>query len=91
MTTTTPDDLRARIIRIVLSSAEGDLAEGDLAATGGYLPGVSYSSLSYLRMIDRIENEFGVYLDPEEENERFQTIDSLVELVSQQLGESAGA
>ncbi|MBU6533257.1 hypothetical protein ACFUIW_15175 [Streptomyces sp. NPDC057245] len=86
-----PDDIRSRIVRIVLGSAEGDLTERDLAAAGWSLPQVSYSSLAYIRMIDTVENELGVYLDPEEESDRFETIDSLVELVSQHLREVADA
>lgn len=86
-----PDDIRSRIVRIVLSSAEGDLTERDLATANWSLPQVSYSSLAYIRMIDTVENELGVYLDPEEESDRFETIDSLVELVSQHLREVADA
>ncbi|GLZ29304.1 hypothetical protein Lesp02_14940 [Lentzea sp. NBRC 105346] len=80
-----PDDLRARIVRIVVESAEGDLSEQDLVAAGGSLPGVSYSSLSLIRMIDAVENQLGVYLDPDSDSARFETIDSLVELVSENL------
>lgn len=86
---TPPDDLRQRIVRIVLASAEGDLSEQDLAAANWSLAQVSYSSLAYIRMIDTVENELGVYLDPEEESDRFETVDSLVELVGQHLRESA--
>ncbi|CAL9286646.1 hypothetical protein [Streptomyces sp. SudanB182_2057] len=88
---TTSDDLRARILRIVLGAAEGDLTEQDLAAANWSLPAVSYSSLAYIRMIDTVENELGVYLDPEEESERFETIDNLVELVGHHLRDAADA
>lgn len=87
----TPADIRARIVKIVLDSAEGDLAERDLAAANWSLAGVSYSSLAYIRMIDTVENELGVYLDPEEESDRFETVDSLADLVCQHLRESADA
>ncbi|MFH8476218.1 hypothetical protein [Streptomyces sp. NPDC018000] len=86
-----PNDIRSRIVRIVLGSAEGDLTEQDLAAANWSLAGVSYSSLAYIRMIDTVENELGVYLDPEEESERFETLDSIVDLVCQHLRESADA
>ncbi|MGC5346227.1 hypothetical protein ACPXCE_05510 [Streptomyces sp. DT24] len=84
-----PDALRSQIVRIVLDSAEGDLTGEQLTAAGDSLAAVSYSSLSYIRMIDAIENELGVYLDPEEENEHFETVDGIVKLVSEQLQESA--
>lgn len=86
-----PEEIRPRVVRIVLGSAEGDLTEQDLAAAGWSLPGVSYSSLAYIRMIDTVENELGVYLDPEEDSDRFETIDSIVELVCQHLQESVDA
>jgi len=85
------DDIRSRIVAAVLDSAEGDLTEQDLAAADWSLAGVSYSSLAYIRMIDTVENELGVYLDPEEESERFATIDGIVDLVCQHLRESADA
>ncbi|MGW4648514.1 hypothetical protein [Kitasatospora sp. NPDC004289] len=79
------NQIRPRIVRIVLGAAEGDLTEQALAAANWSLPAVSYSSLAYIRMIDTVENELGVYLDPEEDSERFETIDSIVDLVCQQL------
>ncbi|MEV6251224.1 hypothetical protein AB0M38_34400 [Streptomyces sp. NPDC051742] len=85
--TASPDHIRPHLVRIVLSSAEGDLTEQDLAAANWSLPQVSYSSLAYIRMIDTVENELGVYLDPEEESEHFETIDALVELVCRHLRE----
>ncbi|MFF3764289.1 hypothetical protein ACFYYR_09405 [Streptomyces sp. NPDC001922] len=85
------DALRARVVRIVLDCAEGDLTEAELAATGWSLSGVSYSSLSYIRMIDALENELGVYLDPEEENESYETVDGIVALVGEHLEEAARA
>lgn len=80
-----PDELRSRVVRIIVNSAEGDLSEQDLAQAGGSLPSVSYSSLSYIRMIDAIENELGVYLDPEEESKRLETVDGIVALLTDNL------
>ena len=53
----------------------------DLAAAGYSLRDVGYSSLSYMRLIDSIENEVGVYLDPEAAIEHYETIDSVTALV----------
>ncbi|QFZ19608.1 acyl carrier protein [Saccharothrix syringae] len=86
----TPDDLRARIVRIVVESAEGDLSPAELDAAGGSLAGVSYSSLSLIRMIDTVENELGVYLDPEHDGERLTTVDDLVALVAENLRVGTG-
>jgi acyl carrier protein len=87
---TSPELTRARIVRIVLDSAEGDLTERDLATAEGSLPRVGYSSLAYIRMIDTVENEFGVYLDPEE-IDGFATIDDLADLITRQLQGTADA
>ncbi len=81
------DTLRAHIVRLVLDSAEGDLTEADLAAVGWSLPDVSYSSLSAIRLLDAVENEFGVYLDAEDDADRITTVDGIVALVRQRLGE----
>jgi acyl carrier protein len=86
-----PNDVRSRIERIVLDSAEGGLSEDQLADAGGSLPRLSYSSLSYIRMIDAVENELGVYLDPEERDERYRSVDGLVELVTEALRDPADA
>ncbi|WBB81901.1 hypothetical protein O7606_11375 [Micromonospora sp. WMMD882] len=85
MSNVQPDELRSRVVRIIVASAEGDLSEQDLARADGSLPAVSYSSLSYIRMIDAIENEIGVYLDPEEESRRLETVDGIVALIADNL------
>jgi acyl carrier protein len=89
--TTMQDTLRAQIVRIVLDSVEGELTETELSAAGWSLPNVGYSSLSYIRMIDTVENELGVYLDPEEDGERIASVDDLALLVEERLQEPAGA
>jgi acyl carrier protein len=81
--------LRPSIVRIVCDSAEGDLTESVLAEAGGSLPAVGYSSLATIRMIDAIENELGVYLEPEEP--RLSTLDGIVELVAERLPDVAPA
>ncbi|QMU71501.1 hypothetical protein [Streptacidiphilus sp. P02-A3a] len=80
----------ARIRRLVVESAEGGLTEAVLAAAGGSLQAVNYSSLSYIRMIDAIENDFGVYLDPEADIASFATVDGIAGLVAAQLAETRG-
>ncbi|MEV7966482.1 hypothetical protein AB0O34_10940 [Sphaerisporangium sp. NPDC088356] len=89
--TTTQDALRARIVRIVLDSVEGELTETELSAAEWSLSNIGYSSLSYIRMIDTVENELGVYLDPEEDGERIASVDDLVQVVQERLQEPASA
>ena len=73
--------LRADLVRLVVSSGDGAIAESDLVKADGSLRALNFSSLSYMRLIDAIENELGVYVDPEADPERFATIDSLIDLV----------
>jgi len=87
MPTTTSTELRSTIVRIVLESGEGEITESDLAAADWSLTAVGYTSLSYIRMIDAVENELGVYLDPEAETERFATIDGIIGLVVESSGD----
>ncbi len=89
--TATHDTLRSRIVRIVLDSVEGDLTETELSGADWSLPNVGYSSLSYIRMIDTVENELGVFLDPEEDGERIVSVDDIVRLVQERLQEPASA
>lgn len=73
--------LRKKIVDLTVAASDGALSAGDLAAAGWSLRAVNFSSLSYMRLIDNIENELGVYLDPEADAEHYETIDSITALV----------
>ncbi|MFI9429057.1 phosphopantetheine-binding protein [Streptomyces achromogenes] len=73
--------LRTKIIDLVIAAGDGSVTAADLAAAGYSLRDVGYTSLSYMRLIDSIENEVGVYLDPEAAIEHYETIDSVTALV----------
>jgi len=75
------EDLRAQLVRLIVESGDGNLSTGDIASAGGSLQALGYSSLSYIRLIDGIENELGVYIDPDADTEAFSTLDNLVGLV----------
>ncbi|WP_410667819.1 hypothetical protein [Amycolatopsis sp. cmx-4-68] len=75
------DALQARLVALVVESGDGNFSEQDLAAANGSLRTLNYSSLSYMRLIDAIENELGVYLDPEADNALFENIESLTALI----------
>lgn len=74
-------DLRGRLVRLIVESSDRDLSADDLAHGPGSLSTLGYSSLSYLRLIDAIENELGVYIDPEADMELFSTVDTILGLV----------
>lgn len=73
--------LRTKILGLAIAAGDGSVTAADLAAADYSLRDVGYSSLSYMRLIDSIENEVGVYLDPEAAIEHYETIDSVTALV----------
>ncbi|MEU1088337.1 hypothetical protein ACFYPN_13820 [Streptomyces sp. NPDC005576] len=75
------DALRARLVALVIESGDGNITEADIADANGALRGLNYSSLSYMRLIDAIENDLGVYIDPDAGTEPFESLDTLVPLV----------
>lgn len=82
-----PQALRRQLLELVVAAGDGTVTSADLAATNGSLADVGYSSLSYMRLIDMIENELGVYLDPEAGDEAFQSIDDITQLVLRSGGD----
>ncbi|MGK5733589.1 phosphopantetheine-binding protein [Streptomyces sp. URMC 124] len=73
--------LRTKIIDLVIAAGDGSITADELAGVNYSLRDAGYSSLSYMRLIDSIENEIGVYLDPEAAVEHYETIDSVTALV----------
>ncbi|MFC4857361.1 phosphopantetheine-binding protein [Actinophytocola glycyrrhizae] len=73
--------LHDQLARLVVKSGDGNITEKDLAAAGGSLKALAYSSLSFMRLIDAIENELGVYIDPEAAVSRFETVAGIADLV----------
>jgi acyl carrier protein len=82
--------LRAQLVRLIVAAGDGTVTESDLVQAGGSLRALNYTSLSFMRLIDAIENELGVYVDPEADPERFATIDTLADLVHES-GETVDA
>ncbi|GLW34246.1 phosphopantetheine-binding protein [Actinoplanes regularis] len=75
------NSLRAKILELAIAAGDGSVSADELASVNYSLRNVGYSSLSYMRLIDSIENEVGVYLDPEADIEHYETIDSVTALV----------
>ncbi|MFF0699781.1 hypothetical protein [Streptomyces tendae] len=84
-----PQQIREGVIRLIISSHEGDISVSDIEAHGGVLEAVNYTSLSYIRLLDAIENEFGAYLDADEGAEALGTVDGIVAAVLTELGSDA--
>lgn len=83
-------ELREQLARLIVESGDGNLSQEDLRRTGGSLRNLGYSSLSYMRLIDAVETEIGVYLDPEADLQRFESVESILEMVLEGL-EGTGA
>jgi len=83
----TEQDVREGITRLVIESNEGDLTPEAVAAACGLLADLGYTSLSFVRMLDAIENDFGVYIDLEQEQDsgRLRSLDGLVRIVLENL------
>ncbi|MEV6262936.1 phosphopantetheine-binding protein [Streptomyces sp. NPDC051784] len=79
--------LRQKIVSLAVAAGEGGFSERELADAGHALSAVGFSSLAYMRLIDSIENELGVYLDPEADVEHYESIDSIAALVVASSGE----
>ncbi|GGZ19000.1 acyl carrier protein [Streptomyces nitrosporeus] len=75
------NSLRTKIAELSVAAGDGGFSARELAEAGYSLTALGYSSLSYMRLIDSIENELGVYLDPEADAEHYETIDSITALV----------
>ena len=78
-------ELRAQLVRLIVESGDGNLAPEDLARTGGSLRDLGYSSLSYMRLIDAIENELGVFIDPAVEIEQLASLENILGMVAEGL------
>ena len=87
-----PDDktLHLRLVDLAVAAGDGTVTTEDLAAANGSLADVGYSSLSYMRLIDMIENELGVYLDPEADEAVFRSISSIALLVRESQDGAGG-
>ncbi|MBG0829768.1 acyl carrier protein [Planomonospora sp. ID67723] len=55
--------LRRRLAELVSRASDGDLGVEEIMAAPGSLTALGVTSLTYLRLIDAVEEEFGVELD----------------------------
>lgn len=55
--------LRARVVTLVSEATDGEVTEAEILASGGSLTVLGVTSLAFLRLIDSVDDEFGVSLD----------------------------
>ena len=84
------DATRAHLVRLVVEASDGNFTAQELAQANGSLQAMGYSSLSYIRLIDAVENELGVYIDPDQDIESLDSVDGILALLVE-TGESARA
>lgn len=76
--------LRGRIAALVSRASDGDVTADEILAAGGSLTALGVTSLAFLRLIDALEEEFGVLVDLDGPTLRLDGLDELVaELVRQ--------
>lgn len=57
--------LQSRVAALVETASDGDVRRSDVLVPGASLSAAGLGSLGFLRLIDAIEREFGVALDPD--------------------------
>ncbi|MFF0568384.1 phosphopantetheine-binding protein [Streptomyces sp. NPDC004041] len=55
--------LRSRVAALVSHATDGEVTEGELLGAGASLTALGVTSLALLRLIDAVEEEFGIVLD----------------------------
>ncbi|MFD9500490.1 acyl carrier protein [Streptomyces sp. NPDC060035] len=55
--------LRSRVVALVSEATDGEVTEAEILVPGGSLTALGVTSLAFLRLIDSVEDEWGVCLD----------------------------
>jgi acyl carrier protein len=79
--------LAERTADLVVTASDGIVSREQALASGPTLTEQGLTSLAYLRLIDALETEFGVYIDLED---ALNTVDSLVRHMLDQGATVAG-
>ncbi|MFI2369929.1 acyl carrier protein [Streptomyces sp. NPDC018833] len=76
--------LMERTAKLVATASEGVVSEAKALQSGVTLTEQGLTSLAYLRLIDSVETEFGVYIDLEEDTGFLQSVEGLVNYMVEQ-------
>ncbi|MEV6261012.1 acyl carrier protein [Streptomyces sp. NPDC051784] len=80
--------LRTRVAELVSSATDGEVTPAEILGAEGSLTALGVSSLAFLRLIDSLEEEFGIALDLDG---TFRFLDDLDGLVGHLAGQGAGS
>ncbi|UJW29805.1 acyl carrier protein [Saccharothrix sp. AJ9571] len=76
--------LQTRIAELTAEASGGTLSASGALTGSESLTQQGLTSLSYLRLIDAIETEYGIYVDLEEATGRLGTVEKIAEYVREQ-------
>ncbi|MFJ5117167.1 MULTISPECIES: acyl carrier protein [unclassified Kitasatospora] len=86
-----PSALHDRVADLAVTASDGGLPLDAVLVGSSSFAELGMSSLSFLRLIDSLENEFGVYIDLEEAAGTLGTVRGLVRYMEDQgVGPHAG-
>ena len=74
--------LRERLAELVAQASEGEITAAEALAENDSLTVLGLTSLGHLRLIDAVEREFGVPLDPDGSMAYLETVDRLADHLS---------
>lgn len=75
--------LRGRVAALVAGATDGEVTEAEILAAGGSLTALGVTSLAFLRLIDTVEDEFGIILDLDGPFRLLDDLDDLVDHISE--------
>ncbi|MER7852246.1 MULTISPECIES: acyl carrier protein [Streptomyces] len=75
--------LRGRVAELVAGATDGEVTEAEILASGGSLTALGVTSLAFLRLIDTVEEEFGVILDLDGPFRLLDDLDGLVDHIGE--------
>ncbi|MEV5617148.1 acyl carrier protein [Streptomyces bacillaris] len=75
--------LRGRVAALVAGATDGEVTEAEILAAGGSLTALGVTSLAFLRLIDTVEDEFGIILDLDGPFRLLDDLDGLVDHISE--------
>ncbi|WEH34004.1 acyl carrier protein [Streptomyces sp. AM 4-1-1] len=86
------DVLRSRVAALIARVSDGELTETEILAAGGSLTALGVTSLTFLRLIDAVEEEFGVMFDLDGPTPFMDDLDGLVNHLEEQgVGSGMGS
>ncbi|MFJ1590951.1 phosphopantetheine-binding protein [Kitasatospora albolonga] len=82
--------LRTRVAGLVSGATDGEVTEAEILAGGGSLTALGVTSLAFLRLIDTVEEEFGIVLDLDGPFRFLDDLDGLVDQIAELGGGDGG-